>query len=76
MRNPISHPHTITALMESSQLITVDEAIQLLKVSRTKIYHLMNSGRLVSVKIDTARRIKLASALAFIEGAIEEPHGA
>jgi excisionase family DNA binding protein len=38
-------------------LLTAQEAAQALGVSRTKIYDLMRSGRLRSVKIGGSRRI-------------------
>jgi excisionase family DNA binding protein len=72
--NQPREPSSSTSLVEASQLITVKEAMKLLRVGRTKLYTLMYEGRLSSVKIDNARRIKLASALALIE-ASTETHG-
>jgi excisionase family DNA binding protein len=74
--NQTHDPASATSLFETSQLLTVEEVMRLLKLGRTKIYHLMNEGRLESVKIGSARRIKLASALALIETSREQPNKA
>ncbi|ABD09792.1 transcriptional regulator [Frankia sp. CcI156] len=47
-------------------LLTPTEAADLLGVSRSTVYELLNSGDLESVRIGRARRIPSASLLAFV----------
>lgn len=54
----------------SPQLVTVDEAASALSIGRTTVYHLMNVGRLRSVKVGRARRIP-ADALAELVADLE-----
>lgn len=51
----------------AAQLLTVEEAARLLRLSRAKVYKLMERGELPSYKIGTARRISLAALQAFIQ---------
>ena len=48
-------------------LYTVAEASHLLSIRKTKIYELINSGDLASVKIGRARRIPHSGLLQFVE---------
>ncbi|MFE0739231.1 helix-turn-helix domain-containing protein [Streptomyces sp. NPDC058855] len=52
-------------------LLTVDEVKVLLKVGRTKVYDLIRTHRLVSIKVDGCRRIPADSVAEFIRGQIE-----
>lgn len=52
---------------------TPEEAADLLKVGRTKVYELMAGRRLKSVKIGRTRRIPAAALEAFLEEGQEEP---
>jgi excisionase family DNA binding protein len=47
-------------------LLRVDEAAEALALSRTKVYELMASGELESVKVGRARRVLLASLRHFV----------
>jgi excisionase family DNA binding protein len=48
-------------------VVTPEEAAQILRVGRTKIYALMARGELQSVRIGKSRRIPYAAIEAFIE---------
>ncbi|KFG02264.1 excisionase [Streptomyces scabiei] len=52
-------------------LLTVDEVKVLLKMGRTKVYDLIRTHRLVSIKVDGCRRIPADSVAEFIRGQIE-----
>lgn len=58
-----------TAPME---LLTVREAMTRLKLGRSKVYDLIRSRRLASLKIDGARRIPAEAVQAFILERFEE----
>lgn len=45
------------AAIVAEGLLSIDEAARFLKLSRAKIYSLMEQGRLVFVKLDRTRRI-------------------
>lgn len=53
-------------------LYRVDEAAELLALSRTTVYELVASGQLVSLKIGKARRIPASALEAFIAAAQPE----
>jgi len=53
-------------------LYRVTEAAAMLSLSRAKVYELINSGALRSVRIDGARRIKAADLQAFVASLGEE----
>jgi excisionase family DNA binding protein len=48
-------------------LLTAQEAAQALGVSRTKVYDLMRSGRLRSVKIGGSRRIPVGALAELVD---------
>lgn len=48
-------------------LLRVDEAAQALALSRTKVYELMASGELESVKLGRSRRVPTAALVDFLE---------
>ncbi|AKN71088.1 helix-turn-helix domain-containing protein [Streptomyces sp. NPDC006975] len=56
----------------TAELLTVPEVMARLKVGRSKVYDLIRSHRLTSIKIDGARRIPADAVRDFILGQIEE----
>jgi excisionase family DNA binding protein len=56
----------------SPSLLTVPEVMARLKVGRTKVYDLIRTHRLVSIKVDGCRRIPDDSIRDFIVGQIGE----
>jgi excisionase family DNA binding protein len=53
-------------------LLMVEEVMTRLKVGRTKVYDLIRTRRLVSIKIDGCRRIPEDAVRAYIVGRIGE----
>jgi excisionase family DNA binding protein len=53
-------------------LLTVPEAANALAISRSKLYELLASGVLRSVRIDGSRRIPLDSLTTYIDTLMEE----
>jgi excisionase family DNA binding protein len=47
-------------------LMTIEEACQFARMSRSSLYGLMQRGRLVSVKLGKSRRIPKAGLVAFL----------
>ncbi|UYM24870.1 helix-turn-helix domain-containing protein [Streptomyces albus] len=62
----------MTAASATAELLTVPEVMARLKVGRSKVFDLIRSRRLVSIKIDGARRIPSAAVRDFVLGQIEE----
>ncbi|MFE3182527.1 helix-turn-helix domain-containing protein [Streptomyces violascens] len=56
----------------TTELLTVPEVMARLKLGRSKVYDLIRSHRLVSIKIDGSRRIPLDSVSSFILAQIDE----
>ncbi|GHF16981.1 hypothetical protein GCM10014715_85180 [Streptomyces spiralis] len=56
----------------TAELLTVPEVMVRLKLGRSKVYDLIRSRRLTSIKIDGARRIPADAVQDFILGQIEE----
>ncbi|MFE0784964.1 excisionase [Streptomyces sp. alain-838] len=54
------------------ELLTVPEVMARLKVGRTKVYDLIRTHRLVSIKVDGCRRIPVHAVRDFIAGQIGE----
>ncbi|AJE84009.1 excisionase [Streptomyces albus] len=54
----------------SPSLLTVPEVMARLKVGRTKVYDLIRTHRLVSIKVDGCRRIPDDAVRNFIVGQI------
>ena len=52
-------------------LLTVDEACELLRVSRWTVYKLIKERELVSVKVRSGRRIVRESVKAYVKSRIE-----
>jgi excisionase family DNA binding protein len=63
----MSAPDTVSRL-----LYRVSDAALALSLSRAKVYELINSGALRSVRIDGARRIRAADLEAFVASLGEE----
>ena len=63
MLNPIPEEPPLTKL-----LLTPEEAAQVLGIGRTKVYELMLSNALESVKIGASRRIPADSLTTFVDG--------
>jgi excisionase family DNA binding protein len=53
-------------------LLTVPEVMARLKVGRTKVYDLIRTHRLVSIKVDGCRRVPDYAVRDFITGQIGE----
>lgn len=53
-------------------LLTVPEAAKALSISRSKLYELLASGALRSVRIDGARRIPLNALNDYVNALMEE----
>lgn len=49
-------------------LLTVPEAAEALAVSRSKLYELLASGAIASVRIDRSRRIPLTALEDYVSG--------
>ncbi|MET7935395.1 helix-turn-helix domain-containing protein [Streptomyces sp. NPDC005322] len=54
------------------ELLTVSEVMARLKVGRSKVYDLIRTHRLASIKIDGARRIPVGAVRDFIQNQLEE----
>ncbi|MFD3572513.1 helix-turn-helix domain-containing protein [Streptomyces sp. NPDC058644] len=54
------------------ELLTVPDVMARLKVGRTKVYDLIRTHRLVSIKVDGCRRIPDQAVRDFIVGQIGE----
>lgn len=54
------------------ELLTVPDVMARLKLGRSKVYDLIRSHRLISIKIDGARRIPADAVRDFILSQIEE----
>ena len=48
-------------------LLTPNEAAEVLSISRSKVYDLINQGRLASVRIDTSRRVPARALAEFVD---------
>lgn len=57
-------PHADRAEVE---LVTVEEALALLHMSRWQLYKLLNSGALPSISFGKTRRIRLAALRDYLE---------
>jgi excisionase family DNA binding protein len=53
-------------------LLTVPEAAKALAISRSKLYELIASGALRSVRIDGSRRVPLDSLTTYVNHLMEE----
>ncbi|GAB2816515.1 hypothetical protein GCM10022221_13140 [Actinocorallia aurea] len=53
-------------------LLTVPEAASALGISRSKLYQLLTTGTVRSIRIDGSRRIPLAALNAYVDHLMEE----
>jgi excisionase family DNA binding protein len=49
------------------RLLTPEEAAQVLSIGRSKVYELMRTGRLESVRIGASRRVPMAAIEDYID---------
>jgi excisionase family DNA binding protein len=63
-RGPVMPTNTV-------QLLTVVDAARHLRISRSKVYELLASGELPSVRIGRNRRITMADLADFVENHLE-----
>ncbi|GGV06112.1 hypothetical protein GCM10010260_49480 [Streptomyces filipinensis] len=56
----------------TAELLTVPEVMARLKVGRSKVYDLIRTHRLASIKIDGARRIPADAVRDFIQSQLVE----
>ncbi|MCF4138820.1 helix-turn-helix domain-containing protein [Streptomyces sp. Tue 6430] len=62
----------MTTATATAELLTVPEVMARLKLGRSKVYDLIRSHRLASIKIDGARRIPAHAVTEFVLSQIEE----
>jgi len=48
-------------------LLTMSEAARALSISRSKLYELIGQGRLLTVRIDTSRRVPADAIVGFVQ---------
>jgi excisionase family DNA binding protein len=53
-------------------LVSPDEAAQMLKIGRSKIYELLYEGAISSLRIGTSRRIRVVDLEAFIDDRVRQ----
>lgn len=56
----------------SPLLLTPEEVAQMLRVGRSRVYDLMRSHRLISVKIGGSRRVPIAAVQQFIDELVRQ----
>lgn len=66
-------PEKATPTNPPPLLLKVEEAARLLNIGRTRVFDLLRSGQLKSVKIFGARRVPLTSIHSYIETLLQEP---
>tara|TARA_B100000686_G_scaffold298695_1_gene331918 strand:+ start:87 stop:320 length:234 start_codon:yes stop_codon:yes gene_type:complete len=54
--------------IRKARLLKVDEVAEIIGLGRTKVYDLVATGQMPSVKIDSARRIPLTALEDFVSG--------
>lgn len=64
------------SVVESGRLLlTVDQAAGRLGLGKTKVYELLTSGELASVRIGAARRIPVSALEAYVERLLNDQLG-
>lgn len=67
--------HTVDRSVQGSGmtrlLLTVPEAAEALAISRSKLYELLATGVVASIRIDGSRRIPLAALETYIAGRLQ-----
>jgi len=66
----------MTTASDDSLLVRVEEAARLLSIGRTRVYDLVRTGALESVKIFGARRIPRSSIEKYVATLIQESEAA
>ena len=66
-RNQVQLPPTASQAHELEPLLTIVDLGKILRLSKPKIYELINTRSLPSLKIDGARRFERAKVQAWIE---------
>ena len=67
-RNPKSTAEVEISFEHRPMLMNAIETAQLLGLSRSSVYELMNAGRLPSVRIGASRRIRHTDLVDFVNG--------
>lgn len=62
-------------LMESPLLLTIEESADRLRIKRSKLYQLVATGELKSIKVGRLRRILVRDLEAFVERLASEQGG-
>jgi excisionase family DNA binding protein len=64
---------TITTLPTApAMLLTVQEAAQMLRISRAKLYQLIQKGEVRTVKIAASRRVPVAALQEYVERLMQQ----
>lgn len=66
-QKPLPQPLPVSSGKELEPLLTMKEVRSILQLSKPKVYELMNTRGLPSLKIDGARRFERAQLQAWIE---------
>ena len=64
---PVVSPTPLQSQNNENRLIRVGEAAEILSLGRSMIYQMMTNGKLPSVKIGGARRLRLSDVLKLID---------
>lgn len=64
--SPVAHEDSSSSVLAELRLLRISEAGEVLGLGVSKVHQLVASGRLKSVKLDSARRIPLAALREFI----------
>ncbi|GAA1603857.1 hypothetical protein GCM10009789_67340 [Kribbella sancticallisti] len=59
-------------MQDDSRLLKVEEAAEVLNVSRWTVYRLIKEKDLTSVKVRNGRRVPMASIRVYVAGLIED----
>ncbi|MFJ2609717.1 helix-turn-helix domain-containing protein [Streptomyces sp. NPDC087425] len=65
-------PTTESPIISTLELLTVPQVMARLKLSRSKVYDLIRTNRLASMKVDACRRIPNDAVHAFIRRGMGE----
>jgi excisionase family DNA binding protein len=55
-------------------LLTPEEAAGVLSIGRTKLYELLSSDEIVSIRVGTARRIPVEALQQFVDQLLDDQH--
>jgi excisionase family DNA binding protein len=62
----------LTAVPTTPEVLTVPEVMEALRISRFKVYDLIRSNELPSIKIGRSRRVPVDSVRAYLRDRLEE----